>query len=55
MHSKMTVDESVEFLHGFFKIRDERNQTNHAAMAGGRENAALEELIESYVERLRNA
>lgn len=55
MHSKMTVDESVEFLHGFLKIRDERNQTNHAAMAGGRENAALEELIESYVERLRNA
>lgn len=55
MHSKMTVDESVEFLRGFFEIRDERNQTNHAAMAGGRENAALEELIESYVERLRNA
>ncbi len=51
--TKQTEDEAIAFLHGFFEIRQERNQTNHAAKVKGKTNEELETFIAAYIKKLR--
>ena len=51
--TKQTEDEAIAFLHGFFEIRQERNQTNHAAEVKGKTNEELETFIAAYIKKLR--
>ena len=63
MHTQKTTEEAIEFLRGFFFIRQGRNDTNHAAEnaptarrnQGALENDRLEEEIAAYIEKLRKA
>lgn len=63
MHTQKTTEEAVEFLRGFYFIRQGRNDTNHAAEnaptsrrnQGALENDRLEEEIAAYIEKLRKA
>ena len=55
MHTVKPVDEAIEFLRGYFQIRDERNYSNHAVKDAAQGNESLENFIAAYIERLRNA
>ena len=55
MQTTKPVEEAVEFLHGYFKIRNERNYSNHAVKDAAQENDWLEEEIAAYIEKLRKA
>ena len=63
MYTQKATEEAVNFLRGFYFIRQGRNDTNHAAEnaptarrnQGASENDRLEEEIAAYIERLRNA
>lgn len=63
MYTQKATEEAVDFLRGFYFIRQGRNDTNHAAEnaptarrnQGASENDRLEEEIAAYIERLRNA
>ena len=55
MHTTKPVDEAIEFLRGYFQIRDERNYSNHAVKDAAQGNESLENFIAAYIERLRNA
>ena len=63
MYTQKTTEEAVEFLRGFYFIRQGRNDTNHAAEnaptsrgnQGALENDRLEEEIAAYIEKLRKA
>lgn len=63
MYTQKTTEEAVEFLRGFYFIRQGRNDTNHAAEnaptsrrnQGALENDQLEEEIAAYIEKLRKA
>ena len=54
MHTDKSIPEALEFLHGYFKIRNERNQSNHAVKDAVQENTALEQSIAAYIKALRN-
>ena len=55
MHTAKPVDEAVEFLHGYFRIRNERNYSNHAVKDAAQGNESLESFIAAYIEKLRKA
>lgn len=54
MHTDKSIPEAIEFLHGYFNIRNERNQSNHAVKNAMQKNAALERFIADYIKKLRN-
>ena len=55
MHTTKPVDEAIEFLRGYFQIRDERNYSNHAVKDAAQGNESLESFIAAYIEKLRKA
>ncbi len=55
MYTTKPVKEAIEFLHGYFNIRNERNYSNHAVKGAVQGNEPLENFIAAYIEKLRNA
>ncbi len=55
MHTTKPADEAIEFLRGYFRIRNERNYSNHAVKDAAQGNESLESFIAAYIEKLRKA
>lgn len=52
LHSDIDTEEAIELLHGYYDIRNERNQVNHANSGATKDIGALKEMIDVYLERL---
>ena len=50
--SNIDEDTALEILHGYYDIRNERNQVNHANSGATKDIGALKEMIDAYLERL---
>ena len=55
MYTAKPVEETIEFLRGYFRIRNERNYSNHAVKDAAQGNESLERFIADYVEKLQKA
>ncbi|QNH54727.1 TM1812 family CRISPR-associated protein [Selenomonas timonae] len=53
MRSDLPPDEALAYLRGYFDIREERNQSNHAVVTADQESSKLEKTITAYIEKLR--
>lgn len=54
MRADVPLETVLYFLHGYFQIREERNQSNHAVVTAGKGNDELEQYIAAYIEKLRS-
>ena len=54
MRSDLPLDAALDYLRGYFDIREERNRSNHAVITAGQESSRLEQDIAAYIEKLRN-
>ena len=54
MRSDLPLDQALNYLRGYFDIREERNRSNHAVITAGQESSRLEQDIAAYIEKLRN-
>ena len=52
MRSDLPLDAALDYLRGYFDIREERNQSNHAVVTADQESSKLEEDITAYIEKL---
>ena len=50
--SKLDEEEAIELLHGYYDIRTERNQVNHANSEATKGIGALKDMIDAYLESL---
>ncbi|EKX95803.1 TM1812 family CRISPR-associated protein [Selenomonas sp. oral taxon 138] len=53
MRSDLPLDAALDYLRGYFDIREERNQSNHAVVTADQESSKLEKTITAYIEKLR--
>ncbi|MBQ9479280.1 MAG: hypothetical protein IJU71_06980, partial [Selenomonadaceae bacterium] len=50
--SNVDAETALDLLHGYYDIRNERNQVNHANSGSTTDIATLEKMINSYLQRL---